>query len=107
MSGEPLPLCFFCKHFDKEAWSKDWKERNCAAFPSGIPDLIWEGRWDHREHLALDGGVRFEPKSDLNGFIRSVAYIESERHSLSRTLSSLSVGRVQGYVKPRPRKYPR
>jgi hypothetical protein len=62
----PAPDCCFCKHF------KDWDEKEevftCAAFPKGIPKVIWlEGRKHDRPYTG-DNGIRFasavtQPKS--------------------------------------------
>src|SRR5688572_7196894 len=58
-------LCLYCKHFDSEAWDKDWRIYRCKAFPEGIQDLIWNERWDHRERLAQDNNIQFELQEDL------------------------------------------
>lgn len=36
-------------------------EPACVAFPSGIPEDIQTGAFDHRRPHARDHGVRFEP----------------------------------------------
>ena len=33
----------------------------CEAYPAGIPDEILTNEHDHREPLAGDNGIRFEP----------------------------------------------
>jgi hypothetical protein len=55
MTIGPAPMCVSCKHFDQEA-----PGRKCAAFPDGIPDDIWDSRFDHRKAHSGDHGIRFE-----------------------------------------------
>lgn len=61
MTGDPL--CFDCKHLDREALRGPGPER-CAAFPGGIPAAILLLRADHRRPYPGDHGIRFEPISD-------------------------------------------
>jgi hypothetical protein len=49
-------VCTFCKHWDVEAN----EPRVCAAFPDGIPMLIWLGKNNHREPVEGDHGIQFE-----------------------------------------------
>ena len=48
------PICPFCRHFQNNLPPR------CAAFPAGVPDLIWTGGDDHARPVAHDNGVRFE-----------------------------------------------
>jgi hypothetical protein len=38
--------------------------RGCAAFPSGIPAEIRDGRFDHTKPYLGDSGIRFVPRHD-------------------------------------------
>ena len=49
-------VCAFCKHLT------DPSNQSCEAFPDGIPTEIWNGKNDHRQAVAGDHGIRFEPK---------------------------------------------
>ncbi len=52
------PDCLSCTRFHHEDEDRD----TCDAFPSGIPDAIWESRHDHRQPFDGDGGLLFEPE---------------------------------------------
>ncbi|MCY4370801.1 MAG: hypothetical protein OXF41_15620 [bacterium] len=55
MTLHPRPfLCLWCARFDDE-------RETCAAYPGGIPSAIVENRWDHRQPLPDDRGLRFVP----------------------------------------------
>jgi len=51
-------VCGLCKHLT------DVLERQCAAFPDGIPMAIWSGQNDHRQPVEGDHGIRFEWDDD-------------------------------------------
>lgn len=40
----------------------------CAAFPTGIPDEIYQNFYDHREPYVGDGGIRWTMKEDREPF---------------------------------------
>lgn len=51
----PIPICFNCKHFNKETW-------NCEAFLKGIPPSILSGENDHPQPLPNQGNdIVYEP----------------------------------------------
>ena len=51
------PICAKCKHLVMACR----REPYCKAFPEGIPDTIFAGRYNHRRLFPGDNGVRFEP----------------------------------------------
>jgi len=53
-----VPQCNFCRHYR----GSDGKRFMCAAFPSGIPDAIIDGEFDHTQPYEGDGGIRFQEK---------------------------------------------
>ena len=55
--NDTTPLCFDCKHFDRDARH----EMRCKAFPAEIPPDILLWRHDHHEPYPGDNGIRFEP----------------------------------------------
>lgn len=61
MTSLGMPICLVCRHFDRTAPGPSF---GCVAYPSGIPDAIFESRVDHREPYEGDRGIRFEPVDD-------------------------------------------
>jgi hypothetical protein len=52
---EHNPPCWNCKHIMAHTGA------TCAAFPKGIPDVIWEGHFDHESPLGDEkDGLIFE-----------------------------------------------
>lgn len=64
-----LNQCTFCKHYCElpegsaikvpranESWDV---QPFCLAFPDGIPDKIWEDRFDHSQPFKGDNGITF------------------------------------------------
>lgn len=56
-SGITLPQCTRCAHF----WRVE-PRGTCNAFPDGIPLVILDGSFDHREPFIGDRGIQFEAK---------------------------------------------
>lgn len=54
------PVCLPCKHFNREAYSKN-NEKTCDAFLDRIPEEIWVGKNDHRKSYPGDHRIQFEP----------------------------------------------
>lgn len=58
MSRRDMPICHWCKHFEKTAI--------CHAFPDGIPNEIYTRssddsvKFDHRYPHPEDNGIQFE-----------------------------------------------
>jgi len=54
------PVCTLCKHWTPGTGQHG---RTCAAFtaPDSIPESIWTGANDHRQPVAGDNGITFEP----------------------------------------------
>ena len=52
------PICIWCTRLRENGI-----DRECDAFPDGIPSAIWEGETDHRAPVPGDQGIRFEPES--------------------------------------------
>ena len=48
------PICTFCRHH------KIGSDRQCAAFPNGIPMEIWLGRNKHSASYPGDQGIQFQ-----------------------------------------------
>lgn len=55
-----VPQCVLCEHL-RSSIDTGIDTPTCAAFPRGIPDVIFENKFDHRETYIGDGGTRWEP----------------------------------------------
>jgi hypothetical protein len=54
------PICMWCSRLVDYGI-----DRQCDAFPDGIPSAIWEGEVDHRAPYPGDQGVQFEAINQL------------------------------------------
>lgn len=53
-----VPPCNNCKNYDRE----NNKEITCRAFtPDRIPEVILQGKNDHKKPFPGDNGIRFDP----------------------------------------------
>lgn len=59
MAQHSAPMCMWCAHFYEEL-----SGFKCEAFPGGIPEDIYESRFDHREPHPDDKGIQFELAED-------------------------------------------
>jgi hypothetical protein len=55
MSIGPLPDCLTCKHLKGH--------RTCAAFLE-VPEPVWWGLQSHKQPIAGDNGIQYEPKGN-------------------------------------------
>jgi hypothetical protein len=61
LRAEIEPLCLNC------LWLQVWANKtrkfppNCAAFPEGIPEEIWNGEFNHRKPHKEDQGLQYRP----------------------------------------------
>lgn len=67
----PAPMCMWCVHFRDDIGPVDEEGGHtgplaCMAFLNGIPDVIIDNDFDHRQPYPGDNDVRFEPKSDTD-----------------------------------------
>jgi hypothetical protein len=56
---KPPPKCMECKNFIKE---EGIFALACKAFPSGIPQEIWNEKIIHDKPYLNDNGYRYDPK---------------------------------------------
>lgn len=67
-------LCTFCAHVQNAPDGVDGMA--CAAYPQGIPDQILYGGLDHRQPLADDNGITFEPDTESFTPVQIQAHID-------------------------------
>lgn len=59
-----MSICHMCKHWRPGIGNPDGKQ-TCAAYPTGIPQPIWEGTQNHFQQVPGDGGIVFEPRPEI------------------------------------------
>ena len=58
----PTPKCVFCKHYHEFA---NFNKLTCNAFPSGIPEKIIDGEFEHtKKYPRQRNSILFEPKEN-------------------------------------------
>jgi 2'-5' RNA ligase len=62
----------------------------CAAFPDGIPDDIWENRFDHRNPHEGDHGLRWESDGGLEFPVYALAVTEDAASTLTAAADVLN-----------------
>jgi hypothetical protein len=69
MTARAEPQCMTCRHFRSPfsvpAGAARPDGATCDAFPQGIPDPIFANKIDHRQPVAGDHGVQWEPDGDV------------------------------------------
>ena len=63
-----FPLCGVCTHLSQTDGLA------CQAFPDGIPEDIWQMRYDHRNPYPGDNGVLFEPKPGTEKTVEDLTF---------------------------------
>ncbi len=60
VQAQCTPSCSrFRSIFSAEGMARHAAEPFCAAFPDGIPDVIWTNRFDHRQPYEGDHGLQW------------------------------------------------
>lgn len=73
MAQFPPPICIACSRLTSVGDTARAARPACAAFPTGVPEQIWEGGADHREPFPGDHGIRFDLDPD-GGDVRLAGY---------------------------------
>lgn len=63
MTVGPKSQCAACVHYRSpfsEENTKGLKGPFCAAFPTGIPDVVYRNGLDHRQPIDGDHGIRWK-----------------------------------------------
>jgi hypothetical protein len=102
--GRMKPMCLHCKHLLSQQ-AELWAGGRCTAFPSGIPDVIWEElQFDHRFSYSGDNDITFE-KEDGEKLLQRVYFKKFESiELLDLLLESVFAfydrGRALGIIDP-------
>lgn len=68
MTSQTRSQCDTCIHFrsilEEPQLAARGEDSTCAAFPSGILDIIYENGFDHRNEFPGDNGVRWESNGE-------------------------------------------
>lgn len=62
-------LCFWCKHLNVENGRWAGSQASCSAFPDGIPEVIWDLRFDHRYPYEGDNDIQFEKVANYDNMV--------------------------------------
>ena len=96
------PICHFCQHFYPDSSPPNRYRGKCAAFPEGIPKLIIDMDYDHREPYPGDNGTQFEKYES-----RETLHVDLSKESdetlhqqLEHRLKRLSQVRREGAILP-------
>ena len=54
------PQCALCKHFEGHRETRNV----CSVFPKGIPAVIWNNEFDHRQSYPGDHGIHIEQSEE-------------------------------------------
>jgi hypothetical protein len=66
MTSQAQSQCAACEHFRSPFDSPETFDApgpTCAAFPAGIPDAVYANRFDHRQPIDGDHGVRWAARA--------------------------------------------
>lgn len=70
--------CYVCKHLFEGLRGGPQYNYKCNAFPNGVPEQIYQGKFDHRNSYPDDKGIRFELNSDFSDQLDKVDYTFNE-----------------------------
>lgn len=58
-----ISQCVSCKHYSGQVTGSE--KQGCDAFPSGIPQDVWENKTMHTAPISGDGGIVFERRAPV------------------------------------------
>jgi hypothetical protein len=76
------PQCLCCKHsrnfIIENSANEDSSVHRCYAFPEGIPDDIFNSKFNHRFEYPGDKGIRFEAQDEFTDAMQAGNFIFDE-----------------------------